>query len=465
MSQTNLWLLMLALATACGCARAPNDRTADGRIIVQYWMGWTGFEADAMQAVADDFNASQNRIHVSTLMGQNDSKLLLATSGGNPPDISDLFSSNIRVYAEKNALLPLNRMLKEAGIERENYIPVFWDMNCHHGFVWALPSTPMTLALHWNKKLFREAGLDPERPPRSLAELIAMSEKLTIVEIKRGREAGRVRYTDLTDGEKAAKDFRLIQVGHLPQDPGWMCMWNSWFGGSWIDGDRRITALTPENVKDYAWLRSTAEKYGVANLRGWATLSRNSAVQNSFQAGRVAMAMDGVWAYNFIRRYAPQLEWGVAPFPTSDPAKFPTMTVAMSNVLVIPKGARHPREAFEFMRYVNTRGPMEKLAIGQLKFSPLARTSDDFYARHPNPFIKVYLELARSPDVRVEPSISIWPAYGDELRFAADRVMALDATPEEALADVQKRMQPKLDRFLRRWDLVKEARFQEWSRL
>jgi ABC-type glycerol-3-phosphate transport system substrate-binding protein len=132
-------------------------------------------------------------------------------------------------------------------------------------------------------------------------------------------------------------------------------------------------------------------------------------------------------------------------------------------VLAIPKGARHPREAFEFIRYVNQQGPMEKLCLGQRKFSPLIKVSDEFYKKHPNPYIKTFRELSMSPYARYAPRMSVWGAYNDEMNVAIDRIMALDATPEEALDTVQARAQWKLDRMLARWDVVKDGRLKEWS--
>src|ERR1035441_2890879 len=209
----------LCLLPLCGCGRTIQDKTADGRIILQYWEKWTGFEDDAMQVVVDDYNRSQNRVFVKKLtgLGEIERKLMLATAGGDPPDIAGIWPATIPGFSEKGALTPLDKFIKEAGIQREDYIPVYWDLCSYHGFQWALPSTPTSLALHWNKKLFREAGLDPNRPPQSLDELETMSERLTIVEIKRGGKMVRVHYPDLTAEEKRAKDFKLVQVGHDPQ--------------------------------------------------------------------------------------------------------------------------------------------------------------------------------------------------------------------------------------------------------
>lgn len=454
------------ISIAAGCSNPHDERTPDGRLIVSYWEKWTGFESDAMQAVVDDFNASQTNLLVRMLpISQINRKLMLATAGGNPPDVAGIWVSDICDFAEKGALTPLDKLVAASTLRRDDYIPIFWDSGRHHGFLWSLPSTPASLALHWNKKLFRDAGLDPEHPPRSLAELDAMAEKLTIVELQRGGMTLRVRYPDLTPAEKAAKEFKLVQVGHLPGEPGWwMGIWCYWFGGNPWDGNTHITATSPEMIRTFDWIRSYSEKYGVDNIRSFgASFGNFSSPQNPFLTGQVAMELQGVWMYNFIDKYAPQLEWGAAPFPSSDPTRFPLVTLADCDVLVIPHGARHVREAFTFIRYVSSRGPLEKLALGQRKFSPLREVSPEFIARHPNPAIRTFIELARSPCAMTVPRTSIWTEYEQELRDAVDRNTALQSTAAETLGAVQTRIQRKMDRQSRRWDIVKGERTREWG--
>ena len=460
-----LFLAALFLLPA-GCVKKPCDRTPDGRLIVDYWEKWTGFELDAMQSVVDDFNASQTNLFVRLLAVSGiENKLMLATAGGNPPDVAGLWSHSVVSFSEKGALLPLDGRLRAAGITREHYIPVFWDLCSFRGFVWALPSTPATLALHWNKKMFRDAGLDPNRPPRSIAELEQMNEKLTIVRLERGGVKENVRYTDLTAEEKERRDFELIQAGHLPSVPGWWNqMWGFWFGGNLWDGERTLTADSPENVAAYEWVRSYPERFGVDNIMAFgATFGNAASPQNPFLSGQVAMCLQGVWMQNFINKFAPDLDWAAAPFPSSDPERIPGVTIVECDALVIPKGARHPREAFEFIRYVNTQGPMEKLNLGQRKFSPLAQLSGDFITRHPNPYVGVFIELAKSANARFCPRLSLWLEYRDELTVAANRVETMSATASEALGEVQERTQSKFDRVNRRWDKVKASRIKEWE--
>src|ERR1039457_4930575 len=76
------FLAGLCLLPLCGCGRSIEEKTADGRIVLQYWEKWTGFEDDAMQEVVEDYNRSQNRVFVNKLtgLGEIERKLMLATA-------------------------------------------------------------------------------------------------------------------------------------------------------------------------------------------------------------------------------------------------------------------------------------------------------------------------------------------------------------------------------------------------
>ena len=127
-----------------------------GRVIIKYWEKWVGFEAEAMRAVVDDFNSSQDRIFVEySSVSQIDRRLMLATAGGVPPDVAGIWANNLPAYAENNALTPLDSLARNAGINGDDYIPVYWDLCNYRGHLWALPSTPSCNALIYNKKMFR----------------------------------------------------------------------------------------------------------------------------------------------------------------------------------------------------------------------------------------------------------------------------------------------------------------------
>jgi len=400
------------------------------RIEIEYWEKWTRFEGDAMAAVVNSFNASQDRIHVTmSVVSDVPLRTLIATAGGNPPDVAGLFDFNVVPYADKNAIMPLDDMLAKAGIKDDYFLPVFIGGCRYRGKTWAVPTTPATVALHWNKEMFVAAGLDPEKPPKTIAELDRMADRLT----RRDRTG------------------RITQMGFLPWEPGWWnWAWPYFFGGRLWDGQGNITCNEPEAIESFRWVQSYTKKYGVTHVQIFSSGFGNFASpQNAFMAGKVAMEIQGTWMYNFINEYTPKMKWGAAPFPTSDPRLY-GISIADQDVLVIPSDSRHRAEAFEFVKYVISQKGMELLCLGQRKFSPLTLVSPEFYRDNPHPQIRLFADMARNPLTFLLPQLTFWDEYSEELNVAFQKTYLMQVTPEEALNDVKRKMQKRMDRDLRR---------------
>jgi ABC-type sugar transport system permease subunit/ABC-type glycerol-3-phosphate transport system substrate-binding protein len=421
-----LLVFLLAWLTGSGAARGADTE----RVRVVYWEKWTGFEKDAMQAVIDDFNRSQEHIFVEYVSVSGiRTKTLIATAGGDPPDLAGLDDSMVDDFADKNALIPLDDFGDETAIVGSRYLPVYWDMVQYRGHMWGIPTAPVIGALHWNKDLFRQAGLDPERPPRTIAELDDYAKRLT--------------RRNPSTGELEVMGFLHSEPGHWPQ------IWGYFFGGTLWDGSDRLTFDSPANVRAYQWVQSYAREYGPAELQTMrSSFGPVSSAQNAFLSGKVAMALQGIWMANYIATYNPKMQWGAAPFPSADEGSEP-IALANADVLVIPRGAKHPREAFAFIAYMTGQKVLEKLCLGQGKHSPLVDVSSDFYARHKNPYIRMFQELARSPKTVHFPRMSVWQQYRFEAYHAFERIWLLQATPAQALSEATERAQ-------RAWDHERE---------
>ena len=76
--------------------------------------------------------------------------------------------------------------------------------------------------------------------------------------------------------------------------------------------------------------------------------------------------------------------------------------------------------------------------------------SPEFYAKHPNPYIRLFTDLAKGKNTFSVPRVGIWRQYNDEMRAAFDAVWIGTQTPEQALATARRRIQPKLDREIAR---------------
>lgn len=110
---------------------------------------------------------------------------LLAMAGGVAPDVLYV---NFRIsdsYIQQKFLYPLDEYVaewqKEEDLSEIIYPPV-WEVIKRDGHIWAVPYQTYVMTLQYRKDLFREAGLDPERPPRNWDELYEYAKKLTIPE-------------------------------------------------------------------------------------------------------------------------------------------------------------------------------------------------------------------------------------------------------------------------------------------
>ncbi|MET0791850.1 MAG: extracellular solute-binding protein, partial [Polyangiaceae bacterium] len=287
----------------------------------------------------------------------------------------------------------------------------------------------------------------PEKPPTTIEELDAYAERLTQWEVTlpSGEKVVRSGYLpDVPDSQK-----RLIQAGFLPSEPGWWSYgWGYFFGGSLLGNPERITAADPANVRGFEWMASYSKHLGVGLIKRFRSgFGNSSSPQSAFLSGKVAMVLQGVWMHNFIEKYAPGLQWSAAPFPY--PQAHPELastTSADADVLVIPKDSAHPSEAFEFIRYMTTQPALEKLCLGQQKFTPLNDVSDEFWRVHPNPYIRLFRALGTSKNAFSIPKTGVWNEYKRELDNAVDMTQNLTQPPATALGNVQSKMQAALDR-------------------
>jgi len=446
---------LAALGATCGCSTHSNKQAPRH---ITYWEKWTGFEGEAMDSIIDDFNQSEVAhaqadpnyapIEVEKVtIAKIEQKLLIAIAGGNPPDLAGQYSFAVAAYADHGALTDLGPFLAESGFDRSRYIEHYMKLGEHRGKTWALPLAPASTALLLNQRLFKEVGLDPERPPVTIEELDAYAEKLTKWEVTLPNGEKQIASGYLPDVPAAHK--RLLQAGFLPGEPAWFLYgWGDYFGGRLLDGADRISAADPANIRAFEWVASYSRKLGAGVIKRFRSgFGNSSSPQSAFLSGKVAMTLQGVWMHNYIEKYAPGLQWAAVPFPY--PAGQPELagtTHAEADVLLIPKGSPHPAEAFAFMHYASTQAALEKLCLAQQKFTPLSSVSEEFWRVHPNPYIHVFRELGMSKNAVGIPETAIWNEYKRELDNAVDLIQTLKEPPAAALGEVQVRMQAALDR-------------------
>jgi ABC-type glycerol-3-phosphate transport system substrate-binding protein len=414
-------VLVAGLLALTGSERAASRQTDSRRVVVTYWEKWNGDEMQAMKHVVDAFNASQDRIEVRYLsISGIAEKTLLATSGGNPPDVAGLWSDQVVQFADAGALAELDDFANQAGLTREDYIPAYWKEMTYRGHLYAFPTSPGTSALYINRSLVPDEFNSPEKFPKTLSAFDRFVEKAS----------------------HHASDGSLKSAAFLPREGFGGGSWPFLFGASYTDGDE-VKVNSPGDVKAWTWVHSFAQRFGVRETQSFRSGFGNySSPQNPFLSGKMATLMDGPWFGNYIRLFNPKTAWFVAPFPYPDGhPELKGYTVLNLNTLMIPRGAKHAKEAFEFIRYVQRQEVMERLCTEQFCNTPLAKVSDAFLRNHPNKFIRVFDELARSPRAVGPVKMGIWGQINQEVGNAVD-VMDLDqASPKVALDRAQERLE------------------------
>lgn len=438
-----IFILLIFSVSLLGCS--PSSTSTDGKIHLKYWAVWTGFELAVMQSVVDDFNQSQDRIQVELLsISQLEQKLLVAIAGGTPPDIASLGYEFLPYYAQKNAILPLDGYMARFGVRQDEFIPVFWDECTYDGYLWGLPIMGSAIALHYNRAQFREVGLDPEKPPVTMADLQATEAKLNIL-----------------------KDGQYERVAFLPSisvPDWWPYCWPWFFGGELWNGKDTLTLTDPKCVEAYQWAADYPRRLGMNRVQplraGFGNLFASP--QNPFLAGKLSMVFQGSWMANFVDKYAPNLDFGAAPMPVQSPDLYGT-TLVESDVQFIPAGTPHQEESFEFIRFVTTQTVNEKLCTGFRCISPRRERSPGFIENHPNPYIRMFDNLVMGGKTHYAPKVSMWYEVIDECAVMFDQIWLHQKTPLEALTTAQTRLQTRLDQELESWSLVAPTRHREWD--
>jgi len=428
----------LGIAGAAFIAFGPRS-TRDvpaGRKVVDYWEKWTQHEGRAMQEVVDLFNASQDQHFVRYMVTAGiDQKARIAIAGGLPPDLIGLWNYNVPEFAETRAAYSLEELGVGDRLPLERYARAVRPILTHPDSsgtdrMWAVPNTGGTLALYYNKKLFREIGVD--QPPRTISELDSIAQRLDVIG---------------ADGE-------IKRAGFMHIEPGWWsAIWGMHFGGSLYDAaSNRSLATCDAYLRAARWVQDYSRKLGTeASLRfksGFA--NEYSSPRNALLDGKVAMVVQGPWLANVINRFVPDFEYGVAPMPVADELYDPAQPIGLveSDILIIPRGAPNPEGALEFLLFTQRQEIIERLSIAHFKNTTLAHASDDFLRNHLNKGVRVFNEIADSPRGVLVPRTRAWPECKDQMDGAVQRLWMCEESAERIMESVRVRSQSAMDRTL-----------------
>jgi len=303
-------------------AAAATQAVSPNAVTITFWGDWGGEGEKQFNTMVDTFNKTHKDIQVKYVVTEDMiTKFLTASTSGTAPDIMFWDRWRTSLYAPKNVLMPIDDFMSKDNISRDDFYQEALKELSNNGKLYGLPLTVDARALLYNKKLLDEAGV---KPPTTWDQLSAAAAKLT-----------------KWNGDK------LERSGFSLQDSGLFNMYLQQAGGQMLSADGTKTAFNGTaglNVLNY-WdkLMNKDKVYQVGFEEG---LGKDT---DAFVTGKVAMQYTGPWIISTYKKYGKELDFGIVP-PLAGP-NGDKGSVMGGFGLVIPKAAKHQKEAWEFEKW------------------------------------------------------------------------------------------------------------------
>jgi sn-glycerol 3-phosphate transport system substrate-binding protein len=376
-----------AMAVAAIFAATIGIASADP-VELQWWHAMTAVNADRVNKIAADFNASQSEYKVVPVFKGTYAETMnagvAAFRAGKAPHIIQIFEvGTATMMGAKGAVKPVFQLMEDAGepFDPNAYLPaVTGYYSTADGKMLSLPFNSSTAIAYWNKALFKKAGLDPEKPPKTWPETFAMAEKLRAAGVPCGFTAGWISWTQLEQ----------------------FSAWHNLPFASKADGfdgpDARLEFNNPTVVRHIANL-AVAEKDKSFDYGG-----RTSEPEGKFLNGECGMIQTSSAAYGIFKSGA-KFDFGMAELPY-----YPDVSGAPQNSIIggaslWVMGGKTPEEykgVAKFFTFLSQTGRQQKLheVTGYLPITKAAYEATEtsgFYQKNPGREIPVLQMTAKPP--------------------------------------------------------------------
>ncbi len=390
------------------------------RSTVEIWVNWTADEFKPIKELVDKFNASQDKYEAKVLSVSNlAAKFTTALAAGNPPDLIHANDQYISPVVAMGAFIPVD----DLGVDFSMFKDFVMRAVKYKGHIYGLPIKVNIFGIWWIKKTFEKAGLDPNKGPQTIEELVKYSKKLTVYNKK---------------GE-------LVRWGFDPLVPDWdwPYVWVFHFGGNLVDPKTGMPTIdSPQAIRAFKWLKSYMDSFGLEKVKKFrGGYGPYWSANNVFLTGKLAMFYDGDWVTYAARRYAPSVELGFAPLPSIDGKK---RCYSEVDIFSIPVGAKNVEGAKAFLRFLAKPENLIVLSKGQI--SPLKEEYTPKWFYQKRKYAKILESYMKSCEIVFCPKFPLWNLYLDEIRNAADEIQNGTMSVEAALKRAERNIMRRLRR-------------------
>jgi sn-glycerol 3-phosphate transport system substrate-binding protein len=170
----------LAAVNLKDCAQAALAK-AKKPVDVVVWDQFQSTNQDVLQSLTDQFNATQTKVHVQ-LIQQPDAdvyaKFRAGLTTGDLPDLMQVEEVTLQSIVDSGATVPMQACVDATKYALKDFLPKAIGYYTTQGVLRSMPYGVSSPILFYNKTIFTQAGLDPDKPPTTLAEIKADSQKI-----------------------------------------------------------------------------------------------------------------------------------------------------------------------------------------------------------------------------------------------------------------------------------------------
>lgn len=401
---------------------------------ITFWHFWSSpVRRTAVRRIITDFQQTYPNIKVTEQavpFGEIWTKNIAAvTAGSGMPDVIVEDRPQLRTRAQNNIDASLADMASRDQVSGEQFWPFTWQEAVIDNKPYGLPYETDIRVLYYNKAAFKDAGLDPEKPPQNWDDLWAYSDKL---DVKSGGKLERIGFYPL--------------IGSMGLDQ-WA--WNN--GGEWQDKAGNPTLNAKPNVEALEWIKKWTDRYGGKEKLDAFRSSFGQGNQDAFMGGKVAMIVDIQGYTSFLNFFNAKFEtkgdkpenlgYGVAKIPPAKGQKPASFSGGFA--LSIPRGVKQTDAAWEFIKYMTFKGQASwaRDTYGMPTVQKIAKT-DPVLQQSPNWTFFVEAMSYGRPGV-YNPN---YPSMLEVLGPATDAVLAGQKTAQQALDEAQKKAEQEIAR-------------------
>jgi multiple sugar transport system substrate-binding protein len=429
-------LLLLALCAMSSLITACSFGARDSHEVL-FWTSITDdIDMAAEQQIVAAFEKQNPDLHVKIVgeptQGTGDATALItAVRGGTPPDVYLIDRYTVSQQASIGLLTNLQPFIQKNNPDLpKQYENFAWQETQYEGGTYALPMDTDARAMYYNKDLLKQAGIDPSvfdpsNGPLTIDQVMNYSQKLA----------------------KTDSKGNYTQLGLIPwSGQAFHTTWALNFGGKFFDPKTcQIVANEPAMLQTMQDFQQWAKEMNYSKVDTYlATYQPPNAPpsQTPFLTGHLALAIDGNWNLASIQQYAPKLNYGVTYMPVENKGDKP-FTWSGGFSLVMPSGAANQDGAFKFMQFMT--GP-----DGQRIYTKVTGHLPTWTSLLNEPglitgnqtFFANLLQYSMS-----RPPLPVGAQLSDALDSAQQSVLLGSATPQQALDQVEQRVNPQMQQY------------------